>query len=236
MADGKGPSFLELARQCLRDVEGGYELLAPKFDHTPFRTPPACCEALVEAAVASGPVVDALDLCCGTGAVLAPLAPHVSGRLVGFDLSQHMLDVARDNLRAQRPVELVRGDALALPFHAAFDLVVSAGAFGHFLPDELQRLVDGVARALRPGGRFVFITAAAPTWGSRAWATEAGFDAAMRMRNALLHPPFVMYYATFRWPSPAPLLRAAGLVPTALPLGPSDPSGRLVVVTARRQA
>jgi hypothetical protein len=29
----------ELARQALSSVEGGYDLLAPKFDHTPFRTP-----------------------------------------------------------------------------------------------------------------------------------------------------------------------------------------------------
>ncbi len=229
-----GPTLFELARQCLRDVEGGYELLAPKFDQTPFRTPPTLSEALVAAAVASGPVTDALDLCCGTGALLGPLLPHVPGRLVGLDLSQHMLDVARQRLRGQRPVELLRGDARALPFTRAFDLVVSAGAFGHFLPAELPRVLDGVARALRPGGRFVLVTATAPRWGTGAWVREAAFDAAMRARNALVDPPFVMYYATFRWPSPAPLLRAAGLVPMALPLGPSDPTGRLVVVTARR--
>ncbi|MGO9081297.1 MAG: hypothetical protein ACLQDY_20030, partial [Streptosporangiaceae bacterium] len=29
----------ELAMQALSSVEGGYDLLAPKFDHTPFRTP-----------------------------------------------------------------------------------------------------------------------------------------------------------------------------------------------------
>jgi len=27
----------ELAMQALSSVEGGYDLLAPKFDHTPFR-------------------------------------------------------------------------------------------------------------------------------------------------------------------------------------------------------
>ena len=34
-----GPSVRELAMQALASVEGGYDLLAPKFDHTPFRTP-----------------------------------------------------------------------------------------------------------------------------------------------------------------------------------------------------
>ena len=33
-----GPTFVELARQALSSVERGYDLLAPKFDLTPFRT------------------------------------------------------------------------------------------------------------------------------------------------------------------------------------------------------
>jgi len=34
-----GPTFWELAEQCLSSTERGYDLLAPKFDFTPFRTP-----------------------------------------------------------------------------------------------------------------------------------------------------------------------------------------------------
>jgi hypothetical protein len=35
----QGPTFWELARQVLSSTERGYDLLAPKFDFTPFRTP-----------------------------------------------------------------------------------------------------------------------------------------------------------------------------------------------------
>ena len=35
----KGPTILELMRQALASTERGYDLIAPKFDHTPFRTP-----------------------------------------------------------------------------------------------------------------------------------------------------------------------------------------------------
>ena len=35
----QGPTFLELARQALSSTERGYDLLASKFDYTPFRTP-----------------------------------------------------------------------------------------------------------------------------------------------------------------------------------------------------
>ena len=34
-----GPTFWELARQALSSTTRGYDLLAPKFDVTPFRTP-----------------------------------------------------------------------------------------------------------------------------------------------------------------------------------------------------
>jgi hypothetical protein len=34
----QGPTFFELARQALSSTERGYDLLAEKFDYTPFRT------------------------------------------------------------------------------------------------------------------------------------------------------------------------------------------------------
>ena len=41
MFDPEGPTLFELARQALSSTEHGYDLLAPKFDVTPFRTPDA---------------------------------------------------------------------------------------------------------------------------------------------------------------------------------------------------
>ena len=95
-------------------------------------------------------------------------------------------------------VSWVRGDALALPFAPVFDLAVSFGAFGHFLPEELPGLFAEVHSVLRPGGRFAFpLPAPAPPNSPWYWAA-LGFDAAMRVRNALWRPPFVMYYRPFR--------------------------------------
>src|SRR5256885_206263 len=39
MFSPQGRSLRELCIQALSSVERGYDLLAPKFDHTPFRTP-----------------------------------------------------------------------------------------------------------------------------------------------------------------------------------------------------
>ena len=54
----EGPTFAELARQALSSVERGYDLLAPKFDRTPYRTPDALilpALAAVTRAVAPAP-------------------------------------------------------------------------------------------------------------------------------------------------------------------------------------
>ena len=42
----KGPSFFELVEQALSSTERGYDLLAPKFDYTPFRTPDEILEVV----------------------------------------------------------------------------------------------------------------------------------------------------------------------------------------------
>ena len=41
-----GPTLRELTVEALSSTERGYDLLAPKFDHTPFRTPDIILDAV----------------------------------------------------------------------------------------------------------------------------------------------------------------------------------------------
>ncbi|MFF4357067.1 class I SAM-dependent methyltransferase [Streptomyces sp. NPDC001604] len=200
MFSPQGPSLRELAVQALSSVEHGYDLLAPKFDRTPFRTPDAVLDAVASALARTGPFDAGLDLCCGTGAGADVLARVCRRSATGVDFSAGMLAVARQGVRPAGPaVSWVRGDARALPFApGAFDLVVSFGAFGHFLPKELPGLFAQVHAVLRPGGSFAFPVLAPPRTSSPAFWMLLGFDAVMRVRNALWRPPFVMYYRAFR--------------------------------------
>lgn len=242
MFSPEGPTLRELAVQALSSVEHGYDLLAPKFDHTPFRTPDSVLDAVSSALRRTGPYDDGLDLCCGTGAGVDVLASVCRRSVTGVDFSAGMLDVARERAKPEPTtgprVSWVRADARALPFAAAFDLVVSFGAFGHFLPRELPGLFRQVHGVLRPGGRFAFPVVAPPAATSRAFWMLLGFDAVMRARNAVWRPPFVMYYRAFRLSEVRRELERAGFRVDlrALPeFGTrSDGSPRVRLVEARR--
>ncbi|MFY9929906.1 MAG: methyltransferase domain-containing protein [Streptosporangiaceae bacterium] len=225
----------ELAVQALSSVEGGYDLLAPKFDHTSFRTPDVVLEATVGALGSLGPFGLGLDVCCGTGAGMGVLESLCQGPVTGVDFSTGMLAQAR---RAHPGATWVRADVRALPFAGAFDLAVSFGALGHFLPAERPGLFAGVYRALRPGGVFAFPIGAPPPITSRWYWALLGFDLAMRVRNALWRPPFVMYYRTCPLHAVRDDLTASGFSVTALPLTAlgrrEDGSPRYRLVLARR--
>ncbi|MEU6476874.1 class I SAM-dependent methyltransferase [Streptomyces sp. NPDC047017] len=240
MFSPEGPTLRELAVQALSSVERGYDLLAPKFDHTPYRTPDAVLDATGALLADIGPYDDGLDLCCGTGAGLGVLGRVCRRSVTGVDFSAGMLTVA-DPAGAAGPgprPALVRADARALPFTAAFDLVVSFGALGHFRPAELPRLFRQVHSVLRPGGVFALPVGAPPRPGSRASWTLLGFDLVMRVRNAVWRPPFVMYYRAFGFGDVLRELERAGFRVESYPLPGfgrrDDGSPRARVVAARR--
>jgi SAM-dependent methyltransferase len=234
MFSPEGPSLGELARQALSSVEDGYDLLAPKFDYTPFRTPDDVLDATADELRALGPFDRGLDVCCGTGAGMRVLRSVCPGQILGIDFSTGMLAQAR---RAHPGAGWVRADVRAMPFSGAFDLAVSFGALGHFLPAERPALFASICRALRPGGVFAFpVGAALPVTSIGYWAL-AGFDLAMRVRNALWDPPFVMYYLTCPLDVVRSDLTASGFTVTTVPLTAAgqrqDGSPRCWLVLAR---
>ena len=208
-----GPSLRELIQQALSSTDRGYDLLAPKFDLTPFRTPDVVLEPAARVLADRGKVKRALDVACGTGAALAHLRPLCKKELWGVDRSEGMIRQARARTftrGAGALVHLARADALQLPFRESFDLVTCFGAFGHILEKDEPAFVRSIRSVLAPGGRFVFYTAdPPPLWSPGRWLAH-GFNAAMRVRNALISPPFIMYYLTFLLPRARQLLEEHG--------------------------
>jgi SAM-dependent methyltransferase len=103
------------------------------------------------------PAAKVLDLCCGQGRHSVRLA-QAGLQVTGLDLSPNLLEVAGQHAEAAGvELTLVHGDMREIPFQGEFDAIVNLfTAFGYFDSDaDNQRVLDGVARALRPGGQFL---------------------------------------------------------------------------------
>lgn len=97
-----------------------------------------------------------LDLACGYGrhAIAMAMRGH---RVTGLDFNTHYLDIAAEEGRAAgAQIEWRPGDMRELPFDAEFDGVYSFfTSFGYYDDEENERVLAGIARALKPGGRFL---------------------------------------------------------------------------------
>ena len=181
-----GLSTPRAAPEALSSVEGGYDLLAPKFDHTPFRTPDAVLDATAGALRPLGPFGPGLDVCCGTGAGMRVLTSVCQGPIMGVDFSTGMLAQAR---RAHPDATWVRADVGACPSPGPSTWRSASERSGNFLPAERPALFAGVHRTLRPGGVFAFPIGAPQPITSRWYWALLGFDLAMRVPNAVWRPP-----------------------------------------------
>ena len=120
------------------------------------------------------PVRSVLDIACGTGPHLTRLADR-GYRMSGLDLSRRNIDFLRERLAAKgQGAELVVADMtdfrLARPVDAAICMQDSQG---HLLTNEqLVAHLRSTARAVRPGGLYVFDRYMASSWTdpARAWS------------------------------------------------------------------
>jgi SAM-dependent methyltransferase len=132
-----------------REVRRRYGRLAEEYDRRWARYVQASVAGTLARIDLAG-VRDALDVGCGTGALLERAARAHPGGYVGVDLSSDMLGAARRKLGSR--VGLVAGSAAALPFRSlAFDLVVSTSALHHWRDPDAA--LAEMRRVLRPGGR-----------------------------------------------------------------------------------
>lgn len=91
-----------------------------------------------------------LDVGCGTGQLTADIA-NAGAEVVGLDLSAEMIAAASANFPQLR---FEVADITAANYRGEFDAVFSNAAL-HWVRDQ-NAAIGAIARALRPGGRFVF--------------------------------------------------------------------------------
>jgi demethylmenaquinone methyltransferase/2-methoxy-6-polyprenyl-1,4-benzoquinol methylase len=151
-----------------------------------------------------------LDLAAGTAVSSEELA-RSGAEVIACDFSLGMLRAGR-----HRPVPLVAGDALRLPFaDAVFDAVTIS--FGLRNVADTDAALRELARVTRPGGRLVVCEFSQPVWGPfRTVYTEYLMRALPEVaRRVSSNPDAYVYLAESirEWPDQAALatrLQAAG--------------------------
>jgi toxoflavin synthase len=100
-----------------------------------------------------------LDVACGEGFYTRMLHQRGAARVTGVDLSPKMIELAR-GMEARQPlgIEYLVGDGRDMNFGKVYDLAIAA----YFLNyahnrSELEAMGNGIARCLKPRGRFVTV-------------------------------------------------------------------------------
>ena len=105
-----------------------------------------------------------LDIACGTGDFSIEALRHGVKRVVGADISENMLAVAREKAREkglEDRLEFRYGDSENLDFEdGTFDAVTVAFGVRNF--EHLERGLAEMCRVLRPGGKVVVLEFSTP--------------------------------------------------------------------------
>jgi ubiquinone/menaquinone biosynthesis C-methylase UbiE len=98
-----------------------------------------------------------LDVACGTGEFERLLLEgNPSQKIIGIDISNRMLNVARKKYQTYPNVEFHQASVYSLPFESdSFDVIVSANAFHYF--DNPQVALTEMKRVLKPCGKIVIL-------------------------------------------------------------------------------
>ena len=123
-----------------------------KLERLSYRAPALIAAMLEQASLTPSKQLEILDAGCGTG-LCGPLVAPYARRLTGIDLSEGMLTLARAK-GVYDSLERVELTAYLREHPRAFDVIVAADTLVYF--GDLEAVVSGAARALRPDGWFVF--------------------------------------------------------------------------------
>jgi 2-polyprenyl-3-methyl-5-hydroxy-6-metoxy-1,4-benzoquinol methylase len=125
-------AYAKQNKDTAEDVDGIIELLSP------------------------GKNMKILDLCSGYGRHSLELARR-GYNTTGYDLSEEFLKYAKKKASEEKlKVNFVHGDVRELEYKDEYDIVLNLyTSFGFFSHDENQEVIESIARALVPNGRFL---------------------------------------------------------------------------------
>jgi demethylmenaquinone methyltransferase/2-methoxy-6-polyprenyl-1,4-benzoquinol methylase len=225
------------ALELFSELPRHYDLLSSALS---FGQDPRWRRALVRA-LAPAPGARVLDVATGTGMVTAELLARTDCTVLGIDQSSQMLAAARKRFAGNARVELIEGEAEALPFA---DHSFDALTFTYLLRyvDDPPATMRELARVVRPGGRIASLEFYVPPWRPAYWAwrfyTAVGLPTLGRLASRewaevgrFLGPSIRGFYAQHPLQRIAGYWREAGLID--LTVRPMSLGGGVVISATR---
>lgn len=162
-----------------------------------------------------GPGDRVLDVAAGTGDLTIELSKRVvpGGEVVGIDLSEGMLELAREKAPG---IRFDQGSALDLPY-ADGEFAAATTGFAARNFSDLRRGLAEMGRVVRPGGRVVVLDFTTPTRPPLSWFFALWFDRIVPLLGRFSNDPDAYNYlpnSVKRFPPPDRLaaeLAAVGL-------------------------
>ncbi len=97
-----------------------------------------------------------LDVGCGSGVQSTYLAPYAK-EVVGVDLSEKLIEIAKDRCKEYPNTQFLLGNACQLPFpDQSFDFIISYGDVLSHIVQGYKEAVSEMARVAKPGARITF--------------------------------------------------------------------------------
>jgi tRNA (cmo5U34)-methyltransferase len=122
-----------------------------------------CFDDLYDTAIALIPhkreeTFTALDLGAGTGLLTSlTLRKFPKAQLMVMDISEKMLQKARERFHGDNRVRFMMMDYAASPLPEKFNLIISAMSIHHLFDSEKKALFQRIYNALTPGGTFIHV-------------------------------------------------------------------------------
>ncbi len=174
------------AAQAAFWTDGPGRIWAAEYRRLDALMAPVTAELLARARIAPGERV--LDVGCGAGDTALAAADRVGpgGQVTGLDISETLLDVARQRAAGRPNVAFLGADAQTHRFApGALDLILSRHGVMFFA--DPAATFRNLATALRPGGRIHFAAWAAAALNP--WVSEARAEAEARLGSVPPDPP-----------------------------------------------
>jgi len=147
------------AKTRFQEIKNHFEGEAKSFDKMFFKVAPFYKEA-IEALILALPFKNrshprVIDLGCGTGNItLALMKRYPDAAVIGIDLAQNMLEMAKAKLKGYRRVEFWYGDMRDFDYTGKCDAVVSSLVLHHVEKPGKKQFYHKIFRALPKGGVF----------------------------------------------------------------------------------